>query len=66
MKKIFLLLISVLIIILLLVIYEFNSNKLKSEFVEIGKHDTRIIEIKSFALERKPKNIILIIGDGLA
>lgn len=64
MKKIFLLLISVLIIILLLVIYEFNSNKLKSEFVEIGNNDTRLIEIKSFALERKPKNIILIIGDG--
>ena len=65
MKKIFLLLISVLIIILLLVIYELNSNKLKSEFVEIGTNDTRLIEIKSFALERKPKNIILIIGDGV-
>ena len=65
MKKIFLLLISVLIIILLLVIYELNSNKLKSEFIEIGTNDTRLIEIKSFALERKPKNIILIVGDGV-
>ena len=65
MKKIFLLLISVLIIILLLVIYELNSNKLKSEFVEIGTNDTRLIEIKSFASERKPKNIILIVGDGV-
>ena len=41
-----------------------NKNHLKVEYITIGTQPTKAIEIASFDAAAKPKNIILIIGDG--
>ena len=42
----------------------FNQNSLKVEYIAIGNQTTKNIPIASFDTAAKPKNIILIIGDG--
>ena len=57
----------VLIIALLIAIAYFisiNQNKLKVEYIPIGTQVTKTLEIASFNAAAKPKNVILIIGDG--
>ena len=41
-----------------------NKNHLKVEYISIGTQATKALEIASFDAAAKPKNIILIIGDG--
>ena len=41
-----------------------NKNHLKVEYISIGTQSTKALEIASFDAAAKPKNIILIIGDG--
>jgi alkaline phosphatase len=41
-----------------------NKNHLKVEYISIGTQPTKALEIASFDAAAKPKNIILIIGDG--
>lgn len=41
-----------------------NKNHLKVEYISIGTQPTKALEIASFDATAKPKNIILIIGDG--
>lgn len=57
----------VLIIALFIAIAYFisiNQNKLKVEYIPIGTQVTKTLEIASFNTAAKPKNVILIIGDG--
>ena len=57
----------VLIIALFIAIAYFisiNQNKLKVEYIPIGTQVTKTLEIASFNAAAKPKNVILIIGDG--
>lgn len=57
----------VLIIALLIAIAYFisiNQNKLKVEYIPLGTQVTKTLEIASFNAAAKPKNVILIIGDG--
>lgn len=57
----------VLIIALFIAIVYFisiNQNKLKVEYIPIGTQVTKTLEIASFNTAAKPKNVILIIGDG--
>ena len=61
MKK--LLLISILCLLIGYLI-SLNQNQLKVEYVAIGSEETKSLEIASFDATTKPKNIILIIGDG--
>ena len=61
MKK--LLLISILCLLIGYLI-SLNQNQLKVEYIAIGSEETKSLEIASFDASTKPKNIILIIGDG--
>ena len=57
----------VLIFALILAVVYFvsiNKNHLKVEYISIGTQPTKALEIASFDATAKPKNIILIIGDG--
>ena len=57
----------VLIIALFIAIAYFisiNQNKLKVEYIPLGTQVTKTLEIASFNTAAKPKNVILIIGDG--
>ena len=64
MKKLMSWLVLLLVSALLIVIYELHSNKLKSEFIQMGQKETEFIKIKSFSSDKKPKNIIFLVGDG--
>jgi len=41
-----------------------NQSKSKIEYIEIGNEGTKSIETVVFSKDKKPKNIILLIGDG--
>ena len=62
MKKLLLLIFASLSLITYLIF--FNQNSLKVEYIAIGNQKTKNIPIASFDTAAKPKNIILIIGDG--
>ena len=53
------------IIFIALVISSCDSSK-NTESIKIGSKETEYLEIKNFSDNLKAKNIILVIGDGLA
>ena len=58
-KSILVLVLSLFVLLFLLV-----QSKTKIEYIPIGNTSPNLIEINSFKKNVKPKNIILIIGDG--